>query len=100
MADGQMTWETEHRAIIDKVKAGGYQAAIAHHTKGMLAAEVAMQAAYELGMESAGKDMTSEGALIAGKCRAFLFELKAYHCRADNEASTLLGQPVARDGSR
>lgn len=97
MADN---WEKRHRKLIDKIKAGGYEAAIEHHTKGMLAAESALQAAYELGMEGAGDNMTGHSAKIAGKCREMLFNLKHHHCQADNAASDLMNMPVARDGSR
>ncbi|WP_439150785.1 hypothetical protein [Sulfitobacter sp.] len=94
------SWEKKHRKLIDRIKAGGYDAAIEHHTKGMLAAEAALRAAYELGMEQAGDDMHSQSAKIAGKCREMLFNLKNHHCQADNAASELMGAPVARDGSR
>lgn len=100
MADGSMTWEDQNRRKIDRTKRGGPESAIALHTKGMLAGEVALQAMYEYFMERANGDMNSEDAIFAGQCRAFLFRLKAYHCDIDNATTALMGQPVARDGSR
>lgn len=99
MADGT-TWIETHRDLIDRIKKGGYEAAIAHHTKGMLAGEAALQAAYELAMAEAGGDMNSKAAKIAGKAREMLFNLKYHHCQTDNATTELLGTPVARDGSR
>lgn len=97
---GGTAWVDKHRELIDRIKRGGYDKAIAHHTKGMLAAEAALQAAYELGMEEAKGDMTSKPARIAGASREMFFNLKTHHCRADNMVSDLMGAPVARDGGR
>ena len=93
-------WIEANRKLIDKIKAGGYEAAYQHHTKGMLAAECSLVAAYELAMEASGGDMYAKDAMHAAIIRQALYDLKAYHAQADINASTIMGTPVARDGSR
>lgn len=100
MADGQMTWVDQHRPLIDKIKAGGPEAAITHHTKGMLAVEASLYAMIEYFDEKAGDDRNSDAAKNSDVARMLFHNAKTHHSLSDVAISDRLGAPSSRSGER